>query len=64
MTDTFAFDHAKEALGRRVISEVTDDTHAAEYVVISEKALIFAGRRAIAVGRRLFRGSTPVRLTR
>lgn len=38
--DAFAFDHAEEALGRRVVSAMTDRAHAAQNVVISEKTLI------------------------
>lgn len=41
-TGTFAFYHAEEPLGRRVISAMADSTHAAENVVISEEALVLA----------------------
>ena len=37
--DTFALDHAREAIGRRVGSAVTHGAHAAEDVVIKQEAL-------------------------
>jgi hypothetical protein len=41
-TNAFAFDHAEETFGRRIISAVTDSAHAAEDVVISQKPLVIA----------------------